>query len=315
MKGRTHMTDTGPADAAPLVNRAIRRDVARALTALTQWPHPDDAQRRAIAEHLVWMLKPIAREETPAAAAAAAVISAARRYADDAAHREEVADALGVLAPLLNELRVGMPTSTLALPWLVDDAPTAERHALGVSRRLERAYRRRTYRCWYLPEHCGLKRNLSAHVSVDVNAPTDAVWRVISDPTRTAEWSHECNGAQFLDGATESGLGVRFKGVNRSGRTTWSRVCTIFAFEPGREFGYVTSSGTGDATAWHFRVSPTPTGARLEQAFQTVALPAWMSAMVGVLMPSHDDRTGALREDMRRAGALAELYHRTQSSA
>lgn len=75
------------------------------------------------------------------------------------------------------------------------------------------------------------------------------------------------------------------------------------------------SSGTGDATAWHFRVSPTPTGARLEQAFQTVALPAWMSAMVGVLMPSHDDRTGALREDMRRAGALAELYHRTQSSA
>ncbi|MET4427945.1 hypothetical protein [Mycolicibacterium sp. 624] len=40
MKGRTHMTDTGPADAAPLVNRAIRRDVARALTALTQCPIP-----------------------------------------------------------------------------------------------------------------------------------------------------------------------------------------------------------------------------------------------------------------------------------
>lgn len=202
------MTDTAPAAAAPLVNRAIRRDVARALAALTQWPHPDDAQRRAIAEHLVWMLEPVARVEAPAAVASDGVIGAARRYADD--------------------------------------APAAERHALGVSRRLERAYRRRTYRCWYLPEHCGLKRNLSAHVRVDVAAPADTVWRVILDPTRTAEWSHECSGAQFLDGATESGLGVRFKGVNRSGRTTWSRVCTIFAFEPGREFGYVTSSGTGD---------------------------------------------------------------------
>jgi hypothetical protein len=310
------MTDTAPTDVAPLVNRAIRRDVARAVTALTQWPHPDPAQRSAVAERLVWMLEPVASVGTPSAAAAAGVIAAARRYADDAGHREEVAEALGVLAPRLNdESPVGMPSSPWAQPWLADDTSAAERDALRVPGRIERDYRRRTYRCWYLPRHCGLTRNLSARVSVDVAAPADTVWRVISDPTRTAEWSHECNGAQFLDGATESGLGVRFKGVNRAGRTRWSRVCTIFAFEPGREFGYVTSSGTGDATAWHFRVSPTPTGALLEQAFQTVALPAWMSAMVGVLMPSHDDRTDALREDMRRAGALAEQYHRSQSPA
>lgn len=309
------MTDTEATDVAPLVNRAIRRDVARASAALTTWPHPDPAQRRAVVERLIWMLEPVARVGNAQSSGATGVIEAARLYADDATHREALAAALGVLAPASDESPVKVPTSPLVLPWLADGASIAERHALRVPRRIDRDYRRRAYCCWYLPEHSGLNRNLSAHVSVDVAAPAAAVWRVISDPIRTAEWSHECNGVQFLDGATESGLGVRFKGINRAGRTTWSRVCTIFAFEPEREFGYVTSSRVGDATAWHFRVSSTPTGARLEQAFQTVALSAWMSAAVGVLMPSHGDRTDALREDMRRVGALAERYHRGQSPA
>jgi hypothetical protein len=314
------MTDTVPVDVATLVDRAITRDVARASTALTQWPHPDPAQRRAIAERLTWMLEPVARVGGPSSAAAG-VIDAARRYADDAAHREALAEALAVPRDVVT---AEMPVGALALPWLTDGAAAAERDALRarmlgpvarLTGRTERDYRRRSYGCWYLPEHSDLKRNLSAHVSVDVAAPVAAVWHVISDPTRTAEWSHECNGVQFLDGATESGPGVRFKGVNRAGRTTWSRVCTIFAFEPDRDFGYVTSSGAGDATAWHFRVSPTPTGARLEQAFQTVALSAWMSATVSLLMPAHDDRTDALGEDMRRVAALAERYHRSQPPA
>jgi hypothetical protein len=80
------------------------------------------------------------------------------------------------------------------------------------------------------------------------------------------EWSYECRKVEFLDGATESGLGVRFRGVNRNGRTTWSRMCTAFAFEPGRQFGYLTSGGQGDATAWHFKLEPTANGTRLRQA-------------------------------------------------
>ena len=32
----------------------------------------------------------------------------------------------------------------------------------------------------------------SSRVEVEVPAPVDAVWRVITDVTRTGEWSHEC---------------------------------------------------------------------------------------------------------------------------
>jgi uncharacterized protein YndB with AHSA1/START domain len=42
---------------------------------------------------------------------------------------------------------------------------------------------------------------MTARAEVSVAAPLDAVWRVIADVTRTAEWSHECRQVAWLDGA------------------------------------------------------------------------------------------------------------------
>lgn len=49
----------GPADTTMMgvVHDAYRRDLARARTALTTEPYPDDQQRKAIAEHLLWMME------------------------------------------------------------------------------------------------------------------------------------------------------------------------------------------------------------------------------------------------------------------
>lgn len=298
------MTDT----TGVAVRRAVDRDVRRAVTALTTWPWPDPRQRVAIADHLTWMLEPVVRQGSSASAGAADVIAAATRYATDAGCPADLAVALGNFG----DGPLPPPAPSAQTPhWLADPARPAGRHRL----RGGRGYRARAYRCWYLAQHSPLRRELSTQVGVDVAAPPDAVWRVIADPVRTPEWSHECTAVEFLDGATESRLDVRFRGANRHGGTRWSRVCTIFAFEPDREFGYLTSSAQGDATAWHFHVAPTDSGARLTQAFRIVAMPPWVSLMVALLMPSHGDRSGALLEDMRRVAALAERDHRTGSTA
>jgi hypothetical protein len=42
---------------------------------------------------------------------------------------------------------------------------------------------------------------------------------------RTPEWSHECRKVEFLDRATESGLGVRFRGANRNGALAEQHHC------------------------------------------------------------------------------------------
>jgi uncharacterized protein YndB with AHSA1/START domain/hemerythrin-like domain-containing protein len=171
-----------------------------------------------------------------------------------------------------------------------------------------RDYARRAYRCWYLPQHNRLHRQQPAgRVEVDVAAPPEAVWRVLTDPARIPEWSHECRDVELLDPGPV-GLGSRFHGRNRAGRNTWSRVCTVFRCDANTDFAYLTSGGPGDATAWHFRLEPTATGTRLTQAYRIVSMPAWLSVMVGVLISAHRDRTAALREDLLRLAALAEGF-------
>jgi uncharacterized protein YndB with AHSA1/START domain len=160
-----------------------------------------------------------------------------------------------------------------------------------------------------LPQHSWLRRQLCGQVSVDIAAPAEAVWKVVTDPTRTPQWSHECRHVEFLDGATAPGYHVRFRGTSRSGRNRWSRACTIFESDEHRQFGYLTSGGPGDATAWRFRLEPTSSGTRLSQVFQIVSMPRWVSLMVALLIPAHDDRSAALRGDLQRLAAVVEREH------
>lgn len=80
----------------------------------------------------------------------------------------------------------------------------------------------------------------------------------------------------------------------------------MFRCDANTDFAYLTSDGPGDATAWHFRLEPTTTGTQLTQAYQIVSMPAWLSVMVGVLVPAHRDRIAALRGDLQRLAELAE---------
>ena len=324
------MTETVHPDLAELVGRALDRDLARANAALTRWPHPDASQRVAIAEHVRWMARSV-MQQGGGADVIDRLTGAAEAYGSDGDARPELVAALdacsaaGALELQTIPAPPSNPQRAAIACWLDDEATDAERAMIGThfstrSSRLgaataRRAYRRVAYRRWYLPQHSGLNRHLSCDVSVDVGAPVEAVWQVVADPTRTPEWSHECHDVEFIDGATEPGLGVKFAGANRNGRTTWSRTCTIFVFDEPREFGYLTSGAQGDATAWHFRLDPTETGTKLRQAYQIVAMARWMSFVVGVLLPSHDDRADALRADLVRLGALAEQGHQRASPA
>ena len=145
--------DTGPADTAMMgiVHSALRRDLTRASTALRAEPAPADAQRTALAAHLVWMMEflhrhhagedaglwPSVRSLNPSAGGLLdqmesdhaqitptmeAVTAAARRYAEDgsAQARNDLLVALessrAVLDPhLLREEQEMMPVVSKTL--------------------------------------------------------------------------------------------------------------------------------------------------------------------------------------------------------
>ena len=349
--------DAQPADTRMMniVHNALRRDIARAQTALTRWPNPDPSQRAAIAKHLTWMMEflhrhhhieddglyPLVRERVPGAAhildamdadhhalipAIDRLTDTARRYGQNPSARTEVAAALDQLAAVMLphlqcEETEMMPVAAAAVTkaewdaieqatavkplkpaelaftalWLFDEATDEERAvvrsvvpkpvAWAIETFTARSYMRRAWHCWYLPQHSRLHQKLSGQISVEIAAPIEAVWKLVADPLRVPEWSHECGRVRFLDGMASAGPGRRFRGTNRSGRYRWSRTCTIFTYDAPLEFGYVTSGGLGDATAWHFRLEPIATGTRLTQAFQGVSMPRWLSRLVAVLIP------------------------------
>ena len=172
------VTETVDSDLADVVRRARDRDVARAITALTRWPHPDASQRAAIADHVSWMSRSVVQQDGSAQGAAAELTTTAQRYRLDAGARAPLVAALdassvagsadGVLEPRTNAQRAATAC------WLEDEADDDARALIRnrfhtrASRLLaftaRRSYRSEAYRRWYLPEHSGLSRHLTCRV-------------------------------------------------------------------------------------------------------------------------------------------------------
>ena len=71
--------------------------------------------------------------------------------------------------------------------------------------------------------------------SIDIDAAPASVYALLSDVTRTAEWSPECVRCRWLDGATSAAEGVRYRGSSRNGWRRWSTTSTIRVARPAEE--------------------------------------------------------------------------------
>lgn len=87
--------------------------------------------------------------------------------------------------------------------------------------------------------------------SVTIHATPAEVFDLVSDITRTGEWSAQCHRAQWDSDAR--GDGATFTGHNRTAEREWSTVSEVVSARPGQEFSWqVTASGT----RWGFRMEP-----------------------------------------------------------
>jgi hypothetical protein len=144
-----------------------------------------------------------------------------------------------------------------------------------------------------------------------VEAVTEAnpedVWAVVSDVTRIGEWSHECHGATWLDGATTARPGARFIGSNRTGRTRWSRTNEVVVADAPRELAWVTVPTWlyRDSTRWRITLEPHPGGTRIVQTYEVLRLGPLVDRLLYLCVPAHRDRMPALAADVRRLGDVA----------
>jgi carbon monoxide dehydrogenase subunit G len=113
---------------------------------------------------------------------------------------------------------------------------------------------------------------MQAEVKLHMSATPEHVWALVSDITNTGRFSPETFEAEWLDGATGPGVGVRFRGhVRRNGRNWlvyWTN-CTITKCEPAREFAFQVDGPGGKATVrWAYHFEPSGEGTDVTESFE-----------------------------------------------
>lgn len=161
-----------------------------------------------------------------------------------------------------------------------------------------------------------IERKRHDSVSIEIAAPPEDVYRLVSDITRMGEWSPECRHCSWTGGATGPAVGARFKARNKGRRgPSWSTTPVVTAAEPGREFAFNRSGpGIGSYT-WRYVFEPTATGTRLTESFDVERpLPkamAWLTAK----WTGSADRDADLHEGMSTTLARIKAAAESASTA
>lgn len=122
--------------------------------------------------------------------------------------------------------------------------------------------------------------------SIEISAPPEFVYRLITDVTRMGEWSPECYRCAWLDGAGAAAPGARFRGYNKAGRFRWQTTAVITRAEEGRSFAFTTmhdKSGR-EETAWRYEFQATPAGTLLTESYEFVWCPV-VSRLIELPIP------------------------------
>ncbi|HUC04044.1 MAG TPA: SRPBCC family protein [Acidimicrobiales bacterium] len=106
-------------------------------------------------------------------------------------------------------------------------------------------------------------------VTVHMEASPAEVWDLVSDVTKIGRYSPETFEAQWLDGATGPGVGVKFRGhVKRNGRGPiyWT-TCTVLECEPERVFAFGVGNSERPLNVWKYEMSPAGNGTDVTESF------------------------------------------------
>lgn len=117
--------------------------------------------------------------------------------------------------------------------------------------------------------------------SVVVDAPPAAVYDVVSDVTRTGEWSPVCRRAEWEEPG-RTGEGARFLGHNDDGTRQWTTTSTVVTARPGEEFTWEVGQSF---VRWSYLMRPTEDGSA------TVLTHAWevLPALHGMYADKYGD--------------------------
>ena len=157
----------------------------------------------------------------------------------------------------------------------------------------------------------GARMSEPVSVSLEIDAPAEKVWSMVSDVTRMGEWSPENEGGEWLGDATGPEVGARFRGSNRNGKKTWTTTAKVVAAEPGRIFSFLVDVKGLKVAEWRYTFESTASGCRVEESW--IDRRGRIAKLGGKPVSGVDDRASHNRDSMEQT--LARLKAAAESTA
>ena len=151
-------------------------------------------------------------------------------------------------------------------------------------------------------------RSARDEASIEVAAPPDRLYDLVSDITRMGRLSPECTGGKWLGDASGPAVGASFKGRNRRGLIRWSTVNRVVEANRGREFAFETAQS---GTRWGYLFEPrgdTTLVTEFREPFRKRPLVARVFAklFLGGVREHEDEMVQALEDSLGRLKEVAE---------
>ncbi len=155
-----------------------------------------------------------------------------------------------------------------------------------------------------------MERLTRDEVRLHVEADARTLYDLVSDVTRTPEWSGEVVACEWIDGATGPVVGARFKARNKRRWFSWSNHPEIVVADPGREFAISRTEKGGGTIVWRYRFEPDSSGTTVVQSYEVVkAVPMGLHWMLRIVLGVRDLRADLhenMRASLRRLADIAE---------
>jgi hypothetical protein len=105
---------------------------------------------------------------------------------------------------------------------------------------------------------------LSHEDSIRVDASPEALYDLVSNVTRTGEWSPICKQCWWEDEAEAGQVGAFFHGRNETPDRTWETRSQVVVAERGREFAWLVAGGW---VRWGYTLAPADGGTVLTESW------------------------------------------------
>jgi len=98
--------------------------------------------------------------------------------------------------------------------------------------------------------------------SIDIEAPPERVWELVSNPAHMPRWSPQCR-KMIVRGKGPVGVGTTTININRRGPLFWPTRSKVKEFVPAKRFAFQIAE---NGTVWSYDLEATATGTRLTES-------------------------------------------------